>query len=80
MPTLLRRDHYRIYFYSHEPNEPPHVHVDRDKAYCKVWLSPVSIASSLGFKADELRDVERLVSGNRAMLLKAWVVFHGQPW
>jgi hypothetical protein len=58
-------------FYSQEPNEPPHVHVDRDKASCKVWLGPVALASSLGFKANELREVERLVSSNRAILLKA---------
>ena len=29
MPTILTSGPYRIYFYSHEPNEPPHVHVDR---------------------------------------------------
>jgi hypothetical protein len=68
---------YRVYFYSHEPNEPPHVHVDRDKASCKVWLSPFALASSLGFKADELREVERLVSSNRAILLKALKEFDG---
>ena len=30
MPTALRSGPYRIYFWSHAPNEPPHVHVDRD--------------------------------------------------
>ena len=77
MPTLLRSGPYRVYFYSHEPNEPPHVHVDRDKASCIVWLNRVAIASSPGFKAGELRDVERLVAANRAMLLKAGEEFHG---
>lgn len=28
MPTILRIDGFRFYFYSHEPNEPPHVHID----------------------------------------------------
>ena len=77
MPTILRSGPYRIYFYSHEPNEPPHVHVDRDKASCKVWLAPVALSSSLGFSARELREIERLVSLNRAILLKAWDEFHG---
>jgi hypothetical protein len=71
MPTILRSGPYRVYFYSHEPNEPPHIHDDRDKASCKVWLSPVAFASSLGFKANELREDERLVCFNRAILLKA---------
>jgi Domain of unknown function (DUF4160) len=77
MPTILRSGPYRVYFYSHEPNEPPHVHVDRDQATCKIWLNPVALASSLGFSAAELRVVERLVSSNRAMLLTAWEEFHG---
>ena len=77
MPTILRSGPYRVYFYNHEPNESSHVHVDRDKASCKVWLSPVALSSSLGFGARELRDIERLVSVNRAILLKAWEEFHG---
>ena len=77
MPTILRTGPYRIYFYSHEPNEPPHVHVDRDKASCKVWLVPEALSSSLGFGARELREIERLVSLSRAILLKAWEEFHG---
>jgi hypothetical protein len=35
MPTVLRDGPYRFYFYSHEPNEPPHVHVDRDDRSAK---------------------------------------------
>ncbi|WP_094585249.1 DUF4160 domain-containing protein [Synechococcus sp. BO 8801] len=77
MPTILRSGPYRVYFYSHEPNEPPHVHVDRDKASCKVWLVSVALSSSLGFSARDLREIERLVSLNRAILLKAWEEFHG---
>jgi hypothetical protein len=69
MPTILRSGPYRIYFYSHEPNEPPHVYVDRDKASCKVWLVPISLAMSHGFSARELREIERLISLNRAILL-----------
>ncbi|MFZ9753336.1 MAG: DUF4160 domain-containing protein [Cyanobium sp.] len=34
VPTILKSGPYRIYFHSHEPNEPPHVHVDRDRASC----------------------------------------------
>jgi hypothetical protein len=37
----------------------------------------VALSSSLGFSAGELREIERLVSLNRATLLKAWEEFHG---
>ena len=36
MPTVLRIASYRFYFFSHEPNESPHVHVDRGEASLKV--------------------------------------------
>lgn len=55
MPTVHREDGFRFYFYSHEPNEPAHVHVDRAGASAKLWLRPVAVAANLGFNARELR-------------------------
>ena len=72
MPTVLRVGPYRIYFYSHEPNEPPHVHVDRDDDSVKFWLIPVALARNLGFSAAELRRIERLVAEHRQELVEAW--------
>jgi hypothetical protein len=50
-----------MYFYSHEPNELPHVHVDRDEDTAKFWLDPVALAVNLGFRPAELRRVQRIV-------------------
>jgi len=61
---------YRIYYYSHEPNEPSHVHVDRDDQSAKFWLDPVALARNLGFGPAELRRVHRLVEENRTFLLE----------
>ena len=47
MPTVLRTGPYRIYWYSHEPGESPHVHVDRDEKSAKFWLRPVVLARNL---------------------------------
>jgi hypothetical protein len=77
MPTVLRSDPYRFYFYSHEPNEAPLIHLDQDQDSCKIWLTPVALSSSLGCIARELRDIERLVSWNRGIPLKTWEEFHG---
>ena len=63
---------YRMYFYSHEPNEPPHIHVDRDDASAKFWLEPVALAVNLGFRPAELRWVQRLGADNRTLLLEKW--------
>ncbi len=72
MPTVLRFGSYRLYFYSHEPYEPPHVHIDRDEQTCKFWLEPVALARNLGFSAKELRYVERLIIRNQQRLLETW--------
>jgi hypothetical protein len=72
MPTVLRSGPYRLYFYSHEPNEPPHVHVDHDASSAKFWLDPVSLARNLGFSGHELRRIERIVRDNQRELMEAW--------
>lgn len=61
-----------MYFSSHEPNEPPHVHVDRDDQSAKFWLEPVALARNLGFGPAELRRVQRLVAENQTLLLEKW--------
>ena len=47
---------------SHDLNEPPHVHVDRDDQSAKFWLAPVALARNLGFGPVELRRVQDLVA------------------
>ena len=77
LTILLRSGPYRVYFYSHEMNEPAHVHVDRDAASCKFWLSPVALASNLGFRAHELRTIERVIEDSIDELLDEWEAIHG---
>lgn len=57
MPTVLRYRGYRFYFYSHEPNEPPHIHVDKDNLSAKFWLSPIFLARNIDFSSKELRKI-----------------------
>lgn len=77
MPTVLRIGGCRFYFYSHEPNEPPHVHVDRGEASLKAWLQPVSLARNVGFRAHEIGVVLGLVRQHQTFLLEAWHGFFG---
>ena len=77
MPTVLRIGPFRFYFYSHEPNEPPHVHVDRGEATIKIWLDPVEVAKSRGFRAHEIGGILTLVDEHRSSLLEAWHEYFG---
>ena len=72
MPTVLRSGPYRFYFYSHEPQEPPHVHVDRDDLSAKFWLAPVGLARNFGFAPKEWRQNQKLVAAHQAAFLEAW--------
>lgn len=75
MPTLRRSGPYRFFFFSNEGLEPPHIHVQRDRALAKFWLAPVALASSSGFSARELKRIEQLVSESREEFEEAWREF-----
>jgi hypothetical protein len=76
-PTVLSLGPYRFYFYSHEPNEPPHIHLDRDDLSAKFWLVPVSLAYNLGFSPKELRRVESIVGEHQHTFVEAWHDYFG---
>lgn len=79
MPTILRRGPYRVYFYSHEPNEPPHVHIDRDDYSAKFWLNPIGLARNHGFSAKEVKRLYELVREEQQQLLEVWYGYFGYP-
>ncbi len=72
MPTVLRVGPFRFYFFRHEPNEPPHIHVDRGEATIKVWLDPVEVARTRGFRAHEIGGIIAMVQENRTLFLEKW--------
>jgi hypothetical protein len=78
VPTVLRIRGYKFYFYSHEPNEPPHVHVDKGGASAKFWLNPVALARNFGFSAVELGKIQRLVEEHQPYLLEKWNEYFGE--
>jgi Domain of unknown function (DUF4160) len=72
LPTVLRIGPYRIYFYAGDRGEPPHVHVDRDENMAKIWLDPVRLQMSRGFRSQELNKIAKIVEDRREQLRRAW--------
>jgi hypothetical protein len=72
VPTVLRVDGHRFFFYSNEGVEPPHIHVQKAEKYAKFWLQPVQLAEAIGFTSKELRTVEGIIIEHLALLLEAW--------
>jgi len=77
MPTVLRSDGFRLFFYSLENHEPPHIHIERGDETAKFWLNPVVLAMNNGFRSHELTRLRELVTANRDILEKAWHVHFG---
>jgi hypothetical protein len=72
VPTVLRIDGHRFFFYSGENSEPPHIHVESGDKVAKYWLEPVELAASRRFRAHELRDLRSLVLNYKDAFLEAW--------
>jgi hypothetical protein len=72
MPTLLRLEGYRFFFYSREGNEPAHVHVEKGEGVAKFWLRPVKLHWSRGLKVKELSRAEEIVVENRDAFEARW--------
>lgn len=78
MPTVLRIEAYRFYFYAGDGGEPPHVHIERDDCEAKFWLDPVRLERSHRFRTKDILRVQKLVEQHREALLEAWdEFFHG---
>lgn len=72
MPTVLRVRGYRLFFFSMEGNEPPHIHVEKAEGYAKFWLNPVTLAQSRGFRSKALAEMTRLVKEHRVLFEERW--------
>lgn len=77
MPTILREEAYRFFFYSGDEHEPPHVHVERDDKIAKVWLDPVRLCRRGGFRPKELSRILDIIDTNRDKLMEAWCDYFG---
>ncbi len=72
MPTLLRIEGFRFFFYSSERQEPLHVHVERGDGEAKLWLQPVELAYSYRLTPAELRRVRELAFQHQAAFVERW--------
>ena len=70
---------YRFFFTSFDCNEPPHVHVERDRNTCKFWLDPLMLARNHGFAAHELTRIRQIIRQHHEQIMEAWYEHCGGP-
>jgi hypothetical protein len=79
MPTVLRIDGYRFFFYSNENNEPAHVHVEKGEGEGKIWLEPtISVAYFMGFSTREQNDIVKITRDNFSVFIQKWYEYFGK--
>ena len=71
-PTVLRKDGYRLYFFSRE--EPrAHVHVQHASGEAKFWLEPqIALAQNIGLSGKSLRQAQTLIEEHEHDIRTAW--------
>jgi hypothetical protein len=72
VPTVLRVDGFRFFFYSSDHEEPKHIHVEKGGATAKFWLSPIRLQSGSGFSRVELTAMEKIITAHRELPERSW--------
>ncbi len=72
MPTVLRWNGYRFYFFSNERGEPAHVHIDKAGRSAKYWLVPVGLAINHGYPERELNVIRLKIEEQQVAFMRAW--------
>jgi hypothetical protein len=77
VPTVLRVDGFRFFFFSNEGTEAPHIHVERSGGHAKFWLNPVTVASARELREAELKRAKLLVIQHRLVFIEKWHEYFG---
>lgn len=78
MPTILRINGYRFFFFSLEGSEPPHIHIEYGNKLAKYWLNPIALANSGGFRGHELTTIRAIINKHKILFLEKWYEHFGR--
>ena len=71
MPTILKSNGYRFYFYSNE-HLPEHIHIENGDKYARIILETLEVTDSYNLKQKEVKLIVELVKENRQKIKGAW--------
>ncbi len=79
MPTIFRKNGWRIFFYSNEGKEHMHVHAIKGETEAKYWISQklnmISYANSLNLSPMLQRELEELLIEQLPQIIKTWNIY-----
>ncbi|WP_367264487.1 DUF4160 domain-containing protein [Nitratifractor sp.] len=71
MPTVLRREGFRFFFYSDE-HAPSHIHVEKGEAYARIELDSLKVTDTYRLSSRDLKKILLIVREYRDYLQEAW--------
>ena len=77
MPTVLRIDGYRFFFFSDE-HLPLHIHVEKAECYLRVELENLKLTDNYRFSSKEVQKIVAIIEENRIDLIGAWNEYFNQ--
>jgi len=76
MPTILLINGWRVFFYSNEGHESPHVHAVKGDAECKLWIDidayDIQEARSHGMSPRLRREIRKIVFDHFDYIVERW--------
>lgn len=70
MPTLLKIDGFKFFFYANE-HEPKHIHVVKGDGFAKIELDTLHVIQNF-LKPKELKIAVEITKNNRINFERAW--------
>ena len=71
MPTVLRIDGYRFFFFSDE-HTPEHIHTEKGDSYARIEIESLKVTDTYNLNSKELKKLVSLVTKNKEKLKGTW--------
>lgn len=71
MPTVLRSNGFRFFFFSNE-HEPEHIHIEKGDMYARIELETLQVTDSYNVNSKDLKKMIELIEKNEDKLKGAW--------
>jgi len=72
LPTVLKLNGYRFFFFSREELRQ-HIHIYSTDGEAKFWLKPhIELAKNYNFSKKQLNEIEKIIKNHYNDFVKAW--------
>jgi len=71
MPTILKIDGWRFFFFSDE-HTPEHIHIEKADSYARIEIESLLVTDSYNLNSKELKKLLQLVKQHNKELKEAW--------